>query len=78
MHGGDIFVENREIQNYLIKKFHNLGDLEKYANRTMDNELLGKIKIVKTYNTAIPSHVNKIRSKSVKDNTAAGTAFQNS
>ena len=65
-------TEGRQIQNYLIKKFSDLGELEKFATKTMDNELLGKIKIVKTYNTAIPNHVSKIRRKTVKDNDVAG------
>ena len=50
-----------------------MSELEKYAAKTMDNELLGKIKIVRTYNTAIPSHVNKIQRKTVHDNDVAGT-----
>lgn len=52
-------------------------ELEKYAKKTMDNELLGKINIVKTFSTAVPGHVAKIRSKCVRDTDVAGISFVN-
>jgi hypothetical protein len=56
----------------LIKKFSNLGELERYALKTQDHELSGKIKIVRTHHVNLLSHINRILSKCVKDNKVAG------
>ena len=66
------FPEGRYIKHNLIKCFQNLGALEKFANDAMDKELLGKIRIVKTYNTAIPAHISKIRERCIRDQDLAG------
>ncbi|CAG2256050.1 FBXO18 [Mytilus edulis] len=63
--------ENRVVQDHFIKKFHNMGELEKYANKTQDPELLGKIKIVRTHHHCLPSYISKILSRCVKDLKAA-------
>ncbi|KAK3101454.1 hypothetical protein FSP39_003705 [Pinctada imbricata] len=67
--------ERRKINNKFISKFPNLGELEKYANKTNDNELLGKIKIVRTYHHALPSHINKILAKSTNNLKTADVLF---
>ncbi|XP_074646265.1 F-box DNA helicase 1-like isoform X2 [Tubulanus polymorphus] len=64
-----------QIKHPLIKHFRSLPDLEKYASSVMDNELLGKIRIVRTYNHNLPSHIAKIRSKTVTDQRIADVLF---
>ncbi|XP_071160751.1 F-box DNA helicase 1-like [Mytilus edulis] len=59
--------EHRVIEDRLISKFKNMWEFEKYANNTLDCELLGKIKIVKTYSIETPVYINKILSKCVTD-----------
>lgn len=53
-----------------------MAKLEKYAQKTTDNELLGKIRIVKTYDQILPACMSKIREKTVRDLTQAGAHFQ--
>ncbi|XP_050414596.2 F-box DNA helicase 1 [Patella vulgata] len=65
----------REIRNSFIARFKTIGDLEKYATKAMDPELLGKIKIVKTYNHNLPGHIDKILSKTIKDISVADVVF---
>ncbi|KAK6176078.1 hypothetical protein SNE40_014433 [Patella caerulea] len=65
----------REIRNSFIARFKTIGDLEKYATKAMDPELLGKIKIVKTYNHNLPGHIDKILSKTIKDICVADVVF---
>ncbi|XP_053378014.1 F-box DNA helicase 1-like [Mercenaria mercenaria] len=67
--------EGLEIQNKLIKMFKSFRDLDNFATKSMDNELLGKIKIVKTYNHNLPLHIRKIESKSVRDARQADYVF---
>ncbi len=50
--------------------------MESYAKKAMDKEIEAKINIVKTFNTALPGHIAKIKSKAIKDesnNRSAGT-----
>lgn len=67
--------EGRTIQDRLIKKFSNLGELEKYASKTQDHELSGKIKIVRTHHVNLLSHISRILNKCVKDNKVADFLF---
>lgn len=67
-----LFLENRTINDKFIAKFHNLGDLERYATKTQDNEMMGKIKIVRTHHHSLLIYINKILSRCVKDLKAAG------
>jgi len=55
--------------------FSNFGELEKFAVKSMDVELQGKIKIVKTYHTNLPILIRKIDSKCVKDERTAGKSL---
>jgi len=62
----------------LIKSFHNLAELEKYAIKVHDAELMGKIKIVRTHNHNLPVYINKILSKHTRDQRTAGiTVYYN-
>lgn len=72
----NLFSDGRKIKNYFISKFSNYIDLEKYATKTKDNELLAKIKIVKTYHKNLPGHISKIKSQCVKDNDTAGNSAE--
>ncbi|KAL3851875.1 hypothetical protein ACJMK2_015575 [Sinanodonta woodiana] len=67
--------ENRCISNSFIKSFQSFAALEQFANKTFDNELLGKIKIVKTYHMNFPRVASKILSKTVDDLTQADIIF---
>ena len=67
--------EGYEIQNKLIKMFKNFTALDNFATKSMDNELLGKLKIVKTYNHNLPNHIRKIESMCVRDERQAGKTF---
>nr|KAG5711393.1 hypothetical protein BaRGS_025820 [Batillaria attramentaria] len=64
-------IEKREIQSRFIARFGNIAELDKYAKKTADVELLGKIKIVQTYHHNLPQCVTKIRQKSIRDETQA-------
>lgn len=57
----------REIENKMVKSFTSLGELEKYATKTQDNELLGKIKIVRTHHHNLPTFLPKILRKTIRD-----------
>jgi len=50
-------------------------DLERYATQVMDQELLGKIRIVKTCHHNLPSLIDKIRSKAIGDTDTAGASL---
>ncbi|KAK7503582.1 hypothetical protein BaRGS_00005121 [Batillaria attramentaria] len=67
----DRVKEKREIQSRFIARFGNIAELDKYAKKTADVELLGKIKIVQTYHHNLPQCVTKIRQKSIRDETQA-------
>ncbi|KAK7101829.1 hypothetical protein V1264_020153 [Littorina saxatilis] len=67
--------DGHEIQNQFIKRFQNLADLEKYAEKTLDNELMGKIRIVKTYHHNLPQCLHKIREKAVSNVASADVVF---
>ena len=67
-----LFIEGLTIKNKLIAKFTSFGDLENFATKTMDTELLGKIRIVKNYHHNLPVVLNKIKSKCVRDVRTAG------
>ena len=62
------------IKNGLVRGFINQGfaEFEAYATKTVDGELLGKIRIVKTYGHLLLSHIPKIMSKCIKDISMAG------
>jgi len=62
------------VRNCLVRGFIKQGfaAFEKFAIQTLDAELLGKIRIVKTYGHMLTSHIPKIRSKCVKDSFMAG------
>ncbi|KAL5013331.1 hypothetical protein ScPMuIL_007601 [Solemya velum] len=72
---GDQKKERRYVQNKFVRMFKNIGDLEKYAEKTNDVELLGKIRIVKTYHHSLPSHIQKILSKTSRDMSQADIVF---
>ena len=55
------------MKSEFIKRFNNFGELSKYAKRTMDAELTGKIKIVQTYHNKLPEYISKIRAKTIGD-----------
>ncbi|PVD25065.1 hypothetical protein C0Q70_15563 [Pomacea canaliculata] len=61
----------RDIKSKFIARFENMAKLEKYAQKTTDNELLGKIRIVKTYDQILPACMSRIREKTVRDLTQA-------
>lgn len=67
----DRVKEKRDIQSKFIARFENIGELEKYAKKTADVELLGKIRIVQSYHHNLPQCINKIRQKSIRDTTQA-------
>jgi len=62
------------IRSALVRAFINQGfaAFEAYATKTLDGELLGKIRIVKTYGHLLTSHIPKIKSKCVRDTFMAG------
>ena len=62
------------IRNALVRGFVGQGfaAFETYATKTVDGELLGKIRIVKTYGHLLMSHIPKIKSKCVRDTFMAG------
>jgi len=62
------------IRNALVRGFINQGfaEFEDYAMKTVDTELLGKIRIVKVYGHLLKSHIPKIKSKCVRDSFMAG------
>lgn len=66
------FTGGFKIQNRFIAMFSTFADLERFATKAMDNELLGKIKIVKTYHHNLPVLIGKIESKCVRDERQAG------
>jgi F-box protein 18 (helicase) len=63
------------IENNFINRFATFAELEKYAARTLDSELMGKIKIVKCYQTNLPSLIKKIRCRCIKDSDLAEYVF---
>ena len=67
----------RVITDGFVKMFEKQGlaAFEKYVNETQDIEVLGKIKIVKTYTHQLPEHIAKIRSKTSKTQDMAGGLF---
>lgn len=66
------FSEKRVIENKLVKKFNSFAEFEQFALKTNDMELLGKIKIVKTYHHNLPVSIHKILARTVKDLNTAG------
>jgi len=69
-----LWLVDATIRNALVRGFINQGfaEFEKYATKTVDVELLGKIRIVKTYGHLLKSHIPKIKSKCVRDSFMAG------
>jgi hypothetical protein len=69
----DVFAASK-IKHPLVKRFASKGYMEffSFAKKTTDTELLTKIKIVQHFNNALPSHINKIRSKCIRDPELAG------
>lgn len=63
--------ERREIEHKLIKCFTDLPALEKYATKVQDNDLLGKIKIVRQHHHNLPGYIDKILKKTVRDTRVA-------
>ncbi|OWF35307.1 F-box only protein 18 [Mizuhopecten yessoensis] len=63
--------ERREIEHKLVRSFRSLPDLEKYANKTQDNDLLGKIKIVRQHHHNLPGYIDKILKKTIRDTRVA-------
>ena len=63
------------IRNPLVRSFVGRGfaEFDKYANKTVDTELLSKILIVKTYGHLLTSHIPQIRSRCIRDSILAGT-----
>ena len=56
-----------------LQQFSNLGELERYATKVIDVELIGKIKIVKTFHSSLPGHIARILSRTVASIDVAGT-----
>ena len=54
--------------------FQSFSELERYASRTVDTELAGKIRIVRTFNHTLPRCLSRIRQKCVHDISTAGTS----
>ncbi|XP_041348939.1 F-box DNA helicase 1-like [Gigantopelta aegis] len=71
----DRVKENHTVSNKFIKMFKSFSDLERYASRTMDTELGGKIRIVRTFHNNLPMCLKKIREKCVHDITTADVVF---
>lgn len=71
-----IFSEKRVIENKLVKKFNSFAEFEQFALKTNDMELLGKIKIVKTYHHNLPVSIHKILARTVKDLNTAGNGSE--
>lgn len=70
-----LFVTTAEsIRHPLVRAFVNGGfaELSKYAQKTTDMELLGKINIVARFMHTIPSHIHHIRKKYISDPEMAG------
>ncbi|XP_046546224.1 F-box DNA helicase 1-like [Haliotis rubra] len=67
--------ENRTIKNVFISKFPGLAELEKYATKVSDLELMGKIRIVRTFHHNIPMCLSKISAKCVSDLRQADIIF---
>ncbi|ELU14334.1 hypothetical protein CAPTEDRAFT_187144 [Capitella teleta] len=65
------------IQNRLIRRFIRQGFSEfvKFAKKTTDSELLGKIKIVEVFHNSLPGYIKMIRSKCVRDVDLADIIF---
>jgi hypothetical protein len=62
------------IRHPLVKGFisSGYGEFKKFVVKTVDNELIGKIRIAETYRHQLTSHVNQIKSKTVSDIRMAG------
>ena len=62
------------IRHPLVKCFVSGGfsEFSKYAQKTSDMELLGKINIVARFMHTIPSHIHHIRQKCISDPEMAG------
>lgn len=68
-----VFIpENRTIENKLVMKFNSFGEFEQFAQKTNDGELLGKIKIVRTFHHNLPINIHKILARTVRDLNTAG------
>ncbi len=61
-----------KIEDRLIQRFSSLAELEKYAKDTMDVELEGKIKIMRTYHSDLPGHISRIRAQCALEVESAG------
>ena len=48
------------------------GEFKKFVAKTVDAELMGKIRIAETYNHQLASHISKIKSKCINDIQLAG------
>lgn len=55
-----------------VGKFPNIAELEKYATNTQDAELLGKIRIVKTFGHSLPRYIDQIKQKTISITEHAG------
>ncbi|XP_061172285.1 F-box DNA helicase 1-like [Saccostrea echinata] len=67
--------QNRVIENKLVKKFSSFAEFEQFATKTNDVELLGKIRIVKTYHHNLPVTIRKILAHTVRDLNIADMIF---
>ncbi|XP_033746802.1 F-box DNA helicase 1-like [Pecten maximus] len=63
--------ERREIEHKLVRSFNSLPALEKYATKVQDNDLLGKIKIVRQHHHNLPGYIDKILKKTIRDTRVA-------
>jgi len=62
------------IRNLFVRKFIKKGYAEfvNAAEHTCDQEILGKIRVVKKFGRLLPSHIKMIRSKCINDPMLAG------
>ncbi|XP_064633360.1 F-box DNA helicase 1-like [Lineus longissimus] len=67
--------QRREIKNNFIQRFASFFELEKYAEKTLDSELLGKIKIAKCYQSNLPTLIQKIKTRCIRDPDLADYIF---
>jgi superfamily I DNA/RNA helicase len=59
------------IKNVIIKRMHDLEDLEEYTKQTEDVELALMVEIVKKYGKKVPDILNEIRAKHIKTDNKA-------
>ena len=62
-------------KNHLFNKFQNYSQMEDYADKNEDIELLALIRMVKEYGSSIPELINKIKSSTTTKREKADVIF---